>query len=275
MSASAGAILELGLEVGANADAVIAAEALIEWVRAVQAISSAFDPLTEAKVSLVSAEPACIRFKTVLEFVETKVIGAAGEALDPYPNIKKFLALNVLALPGAVIGGLLVEGLKSEDKAAAERAMTAPAVEQHVRGFFKTVQREGAITEVVIRDGQGGPVIVSIDRSEFAARSGLWDVQAEDEGERSAGGEWTVVVTHPVAISKPLTWGFMRDGLPFRAKMTDARVLQAIREGNLPLNLQEGVVMKVRVSYREKLVGQVWTPVQGSFRIEQVLSPNF
>ena len=49
---------------------------------------------------------------------------------------------------------------------------------------------------------------------------------------RPGGGEWDVVVTHPVSLAKPASWGFMRVGLPFRAKMVDDRFLAAIRAGN-------------------------------------------
>lgn len=266
------AVLELDLEPGTNADAAVAAQALIDWVKAIQAAAAVIDPIGETKVSLISAEPACIRFKTVLQFIENKVMAPTAEALDPYPRLKTFLALNILALPGTLGIGLAIEALKPDEKT--EAARNSPVVQQHVQNFYKTVQRDSAIKRVVVRERADGPAVISVDKAEFAERSGLWEPQPADDGDRQGGGIWTVVVTHPVAIAKPLTWGFMRDGLPFRAKMVDQKFLAAVKDGSLPITLQEGVTMRIRLSYREKLEGQLWVPVQGTYRVEEVISPE-
>ena len=62
--------------------------------------------------------------------------------------------------------------------------------------------------------------------------------------------------------------------LPFTAKVTDTRFLTALKDGRLPLTLQEGVTMRVEVEYVEELEGQVWTPVKGTRRVVRVLSPT-
>lgn len=87
-------------------------------------------------------------------------------------------------------------------------------------------------------------------------------------------GIWNVVVTHPVAIGEPRVWGFMRDGLPFRAKVIDETFLSAIRDHTLHLEVQEGVMLTVQVSYLERLKGQTWEPVPGSWQIPRVLMPT-
>lgn len=274
---SAPAILEFQLVDGTNIDAVVAAKALIEWIEAIREAAKVVDPTGSVNVDLVSAEPACLRFSTILNFVENHVFGKVSDALDPYPKIKQFLALNVLVLPGAVVAGLIVAAHQSPDPAVAEKqaeAAASPAVQGRVQSFYKTLQADPSIKTVVVRETRDGPVILSVDRSEFAERSGLWEADVDQPNERPGGGIWNVVVTHPVSIAKPLTWGFMRDGLPFRAKMVDERFLAAIRSGTLPLTIQEGVIMEVRVSYTERMERQLWIPVQGTYRIEEVISPK-
>lgn len=274
---SAPAILEFGLVDGQNVDAVVAARALIDWVEAIREVARIVDPTGEVTVDLISAEPACLRFSTILNFIEQQILGKVSDKLDPFPKLKQFLALNVLVLPGMIVGGLVVEGLKSDDPRVVEKqeeVVSSPVVQARVRSFYKTLQADPAIKNVVVRESRSGPAVVNVDRSEFAERSGLWEAQEVDLPEKEGGGVWDVVVTHPVAIAKPLMWGFMRDGLPFRAKMMDERFLSAIRFGTLPLTIQEGVVMQVRVSYRERLEGQLWVPVQGTYKIEEVITPK-
>ncbi|MBB3956866.1 hypothetical protein [Novosphingobium sediminicola] len=275
---SAPAILEFGLVDGANVDAKIAAQALIEWVEALNAAAKAIDPSSSVAVDLVSAEAACLRFSTILKFIEQDVLGKASAKLDEYPRIKKLIALNLLVIPGAVVAGLVTEALKPEDPVLAELKKviaSSPAVKERVESFYRIVQSEKSIQNVVVRESRDGPPILKVDRAEFAERSGMWQPQDAPVQERDGGGNWSVVVTHPVAIAKPLMWGFMRDGLPFRAKMADEAFIAGIRNGTLPIAIQEGVVMQVHVSYRERLEGQIWVPVQGTYKIDKVISPSF
>ena len=211
-----------------------------------------------------------------MRFVEQDVLGRASDALDPYPRIKKLVALNVLVLPGAVAGGLILNALQDDPKAieAAARVSESPAVDKKVREFYKAVEEDRSITGVQVSEKAGEKPIVSVPRAEFSPRSGLWQPQEPDAPSRPAGGVWDVVVTHPVAIGRPLTWGFMRDGLPFRAKMTDETFLAGIRAGTIPIGIQEGVTMRVRVSFYERLEGQTWVPIAGSWQITEVLYPR-
>ena len=272
-------ILEFDLASGSNIDAVVAARALIAWSEAIKEAANIVDPSGGFSIDLVSAEPACLRFSTILNFAEQKVLGKVSDALDPYPKLKQFLALNVLVLPGVVIGGLIVADFDSDDPETADkqqRVSDSPVVQKHVQTFYKEVQSDPAITRVVVRERSDGPAVIIVERNEFAERSGLWAIESDDDepNERLGGGIWNVVVTHPVSIGKPLSWGFMRDGLPFRAKMVDPNFLAEIRSGTLPITIQEGVVMEVRVSYSERLEGQLWLPVTGTYKIEEVLSPR-
>ena len=269
------AILQFDTEESESVDAVIAAKALIKWSEAISAATKIVDPAGKVSIDLISAEPACLRFSTILRFVDQKVMGSAADALEPYPRIKQFVALNVIGLPGAVAAGLIVAFADDpEAREAQQRVAESEEVQKPVREFYETIRNEPAINRVVIKERPDGPPVTTVERSDFDNQSGLWELEEEKEPERDAIREWDVVVTHPVSIAKPLAWGFMRDGLPFRAKMTDPAFLRAIKEEGLPIKVQEGVEMTVRLTFRERREGQIWKPIPGTYRIEEVISPR-
>lgn len=269
------AILQFDTEHGESIDAIVAAKALIKWAEAISAATKVVDPTGQVSIDLVSAEPACLRFSTILKFVDQTVMGGLADSLEPYPKIKQFIALNVIGLPGAVAAGLIVAFADDpEAQQQQQRVAESEEVQRPVREFYETIKGEPAIRRVVIKKHPDGPPVTVVERSDFDNQTGLWELQEEDEPERPAIREWDVVVTHPVSIARPLTWGFLHDGLPFKAKMVDPAFLAAIREGRLPIRVQEGVEMTVRLTFQERREGQVWKPVPGTYRIEKVISPT-
>ncbi|WP_390583909.1 hypothetical protein, partial [Erythrobacter sp. MTPC3] len=262
-------------EHGQSVDAIIAAKALIKWAEAISAATRVIDPASKVSIDLISAEPACLRFSTILKFVDQTVMGGVAESLEPYPRIKQFVALNVIGLPGAVAAGLIVAFADDpQAKQQQQRVAESEEVQRPVREFYETIRGESAITRVIVKEEPDGPPVTVVERSEFDSQTGLWELEEEDEPEREAIREWDVVVTHPVSIARPLTWGFMYEGLPFRAKMVDPIFLNAIRDGKLPIRVQEGVEMTVRLTFKERREGQIWKPIPGSYRIEEVISPR-
>lgn len=294
-------VLELDLESGRHADAIVAAEALIAWVEAIREANAALDPTGEVRVGLVSAEPACLRLRAVLNFVETRLINPPVDALAATPRLKKLVVGTVLALPAGIIGGLSVEAVKPDDNVTIEQLRTlqmahpsvpladlektvreahqrvheSSAVREKVQTFYKRVEKDRGITNVSVAEKPGASPLVSIPRGEFAERSGLWSSHDEDEADqKTAFAEWEVIVTHPALVAKPAAWKFVRDGLPFTARMEDGLFLQAIHDGTLPLVIQEGVVMRIRLEWKERLVGQVWEPVPRTRKVTKVLHPR-
>src|SRR3546814_17968937 len=104
----------------------------------------------------------------------------------------------------------------------------------------------------LFRSGANNEVVYSVPRIEFATRSGVWAEEPQLEAitaKRTA--VWDVVLIKPVLIPEPRRWRFAREGLEFSALMQDASVLQAIHDKTLPMQLAEGVMMKVEMNYRE------------------------
>lgn len=278
-------ILQFDLDPGRNADAITAAEALIAWVEAAREANHVMDPMSVLDVDLISADAACLRLWTAIKFIDRKA-AAAAQKLDEVPFVKKLVVATVLGVPPGVIGGLVVVALQPEatvhlspDGRAQyehqnERVQRDPVVQQKVQKFYQKTTKDPGISRVSISERRDGPPLISVPRSEFPERSGIWLPQEEAPAQRPAGGIWDVIVTHPVAIGRPLTWGFMRDGLPFKAKITDERFLAGIRDKTLHLEVQEGAQMKVEVTFQEELHGSNWVPVPGTWEIPRVLEPR-
>jgi len=279
-------VLQFDFDARTNADAIVAAEALIAWVEAAQAASAVIDPIAELKVDLVSADQACLKLRTIFRFVEDKILSPPADFLEEFPRIKKLAVATVIGIPAGlaiVVGEHLMYPEPPPDlsPSAQERYREeikkleqSPEVGRKVQQFYKRVEQQGSINQVSVNEGEGRSPLIAVPRREFSFRSGFWSGGEEAPSERPQAKIWDVVLTHPALVSKPETWRFKRDGLPFSARMEDDAVLLAIKDGRLPLHFQEGESMKVRVEWRERLVGKVWEPIQRTYRIAKVLEPK-
>ena len=282
--ASGDLVLQFGLEEGRHADAVLAAQALIDWVHLAKEAALAIDPGSDLKVELLGRDEGSLRnLLRLLDSIAKDIHEGAGD----YPYLKKTAIGLATAIVTSTVGtGIQISAqpkvqqveLSSADRALLkgmqEQIERSPAVATASKRFFKTVERDPAITTVQIaNDFEAAPVIV-IPRSEFPERSGLWSLQEEEPPEETRRATWSVVLLRASFTHTPASWSFSRDGLPFSARMDDPDFLAAIAAKTVPITLQEGVLMQVEVEYRERLVGQVWQYVDRTRRVVRVLSPR-
>jgi hypothetical protein len=279
-------VLQLDLEPGRNADAVLAAEALVAWIEAAQEASAVMGLSGDLRVELVSAEPACLKLRTVFRFVEDRLIGPPAHALQDFPRLKKLVVATVIGAPLGLTAIItehsiypdhpegISEASKQEYDQLQQAAAASPAVRDKVKRFYRKLERDPAITRVSIGASGERRAIIEIPREQFAERGGLWDPEVAPLPTRAQHARWEVVVTHPALLSKPQAWRFVRDGLPFSAVMADQRFLAAIKDGTLPIHVQEGVTMVVELEWQERLEGQAWETVPRSRKITRVVSPT-
>lgn len=279
-------ILTLDLKPGEHADALIAAEALIAWVGAVRAANLAMDPGSDVSVDLIGMEVGSLRIRAGLRFIEDKIIGPPADALTEFPRIKKLVVATVLGTPAGIaaawVGAFtLPDATVKLSPAGRERlhheqvrVQEVPAVRTSVQKFYKTVSRDPSVIGISIKEGDDSDALVTVPHSQFAERSGMWAVQEQANHERLRKEVWDVVVTHPAMKSAPMSWKFERDGLTFSARMADDSFLEAIREGTIPITIQEGVEMRVEIEWAEQLEGQIWEPQARTRKITRVLSPR-
>lgn len=140
--------------------------------------------------------------------------------------------------------------------------------------FYGVLQSEPAYERIdVLRPDR--TLAYSIPRSEFAARSGLWHEEVEQFTSKPETrlATWDVTLIKPVLVPVARRWRFAREGLEFSAEMQDPNILQAIHDKTLPMQIAEGITMKIEITYREIYTGTVWVPVAGSYKVKRVLHP--
>lgn len=264
----------------------IAAQALLDWVTLVETVANEIAPNSKLSVEIVGgAVPGSTRFPQILRWTDER-IGDMKLAWDEYPHLKSMIvgASHTFWTAGVAAGVSLaiapqVQAVKlSDDDRALLTAMqeqvwrSRPAKEASKR-FYRTLEQEPAIAGIGVADSWAERPSVIIPRSQFPERGGMWEPQDEIRTERIVRNDWQVVLLRPVLQATPHAWRFSRDGLAFSAMMHDAQFLAALRDGRIPLNLQEGVMMRVEVEHVERLHNQIWEPVPRSWRVVRVLSP--
>ncbi|BAK65336.1 hypothetical protein SLG_06610 [Sphingobium sp. SYK-6] len=278
-------VLHFELAPGQFADTKIVAEALIRWAELVEAAVKAIEPAGTVELEIIGNERGSLRFPQIIKFIE-QGIADVDAAWQQYPYIRKAVIGSAHVLATGVVGGLIAASLApevqkvelTEGGQAAKSEMEAKisestSVQTASRKFYQIVERDPAITGVgVAQSREEEPVIVP--RSEFHARSGLWSIEEDPAPAHEKIDEWDVVLLRAPFSHKRLPWQFSRDGLTFSALMDDAQFLLAVKEGRVPINLQEGVVMRIRLAYSERLEGQVWKTEPKSRRVVKVISPT-
>lgn len=278
-------VLRLGLEDGRNANAEAAAQSLIAWVALLKEASRAIDPADELTVELLGTAPGSLQFPQVLRFVE-RAAKDISEGASDYPYLKKTAIGLALATSTAVLQTGIETALKptvqvvsldvKDHKLLADmrdKVASSAAVQSAARRFYRTVEQDPAVDEVTVAETTSSEPLIVVPRSEFPERSGLWTPEELPAPERTSHAVWDVVLLRAPFVPVPRSWGFMREGLPFSARMEDPAFLAAVGAGTIPITLQEGVEMQIEVEFKERREGQVWAYVEGTRRVLKVRSP--
>lgn len=275
-------ILKFEIAPGRSPEADSVAQALAAFVEVLRASAAVVEPESALSVELIGVEHGSQLFKLALRNAAERIKAGGKE----YPLIKK-AAIQLGGLIGSTVvivsitNAITPDPRIPKDQMAVfqqmEKDMAASVdLQRQSAKFWGIMQDEPAFERVDVLRGFDRTPIYQVPRSEFAERSGVWS----DEGaELTATVErrtatWDVILVKPVLVPEQRRWTFARDGLEFSALMTDKAVLQAIHDRTLPLQLAEGVTMKIEIQYRERFDGKVWLPVPGSHRVRRVISPR-
>lgn len=278
-------VLQLGLKDGRNADAAVAAESLLAWIDLARDAARAIDPYADIRVELIAREEGSL--KQILKLIDDHAAIISAGA-DHFPYLKKAAIGLAIAVATAGLSTFVEQALDTDvqDVALSQtdrdllRGMTdairesADASRSAMR-FYRALDRDPAITNVVVKQaGDHGAAIVTIDRAQFAMRGGLYTSEAAPPAEQTRSEIWSVVLMQAPFYVSARHWGFSRDGVRFSAQMADLEFLQAITDKTIPIGLQEGVRMEIKVEWKERELGKAWEYVPDSRKVVQVLSPR-
>lgn len=286
MSSGESLSLYFGLKSGQNADLEIISSAAIAWVETLRALAQAVDPESDIRVSLVDVEQGSNVYNTVVEWFDRKIEPHLDRVVKGYertpPRSRKLiLGLAVFTVTTAIptYDAYFGDDFGEEDREMLRRieheCSSNAAVETARQKFYRTVEREPAVTLVSIKENATSEAIVAVNSADFPAESGLFSMQEGDVPERVTPALLEVVLVKPALVHTPRTWTFKPDGLPeFEAVMRDAKVLQAIQDRGFPMAFKEGVRMTIRIEVREVLVNGQWKLVRGGRSVMRVITPK-
>lgn len=270
---------------GQKADLEVVASAAIAWVESLRAVAQSVDANSDVKVELVDAEEGSLVFNTIIAWFDRTIgdkLERVHDGFHAMPRGRKLalaLALFIIVTGYPTAHFYLGDDLTDEDRALLEEIVEQvrgdPAVETAKRKFFRTVEREPAITAVGIKEHSDDRPLVMIGSEHFAEAGGLWSEAEEDAQERVVTHVLDVVLVKPALVHTPRSWTFKPEGLPeFDAVMRDGVVLQAIRDSGFPERLREGIPMTIRIEAREVLVNGQWRAKHGGRSVMRVISPR-
>lgn len=282
--ADADLILKFEIAPDKNPEAESVADALDAWVDVLRAAAAVVAPGEGLSVELVGVEPGSHIFKLALRKLEDAAQRVKAGA-DEFPLVSK----AAMTLGGLIGGTMIMVSITNsmtpdpripDDQMAVFEEMNrnlAESVElqRESARFWGIMQDEPAFDRLDVLRGYDRAPVYQIPRSEFAERSGIWsgDSELDTPTVETRRATWDVILVKPTLVPEERRWTFAREGLEFSALMTDKAILQAIHDKTLPIQMAEGIAMKIEVQYRERFDGKAWLPVSGSHRVRRVLHP--
>lgn len=259
------------------------AQAAIDWVAALRAIAHEIDPEANIRVEIVDAVEGSLSLNTVFDFLEGQLARLDDGAGQHWRLRKLAIALAIFVVVSGVptydfyFGDDKAE-LSDEDRQRIDeliqRAKDKPEVEEKKREFFKSLEKDPSIKGVGVTEKRGRIPAVIVPSSQFAERSGLWQIYSEEEPQKRTSHQVVKVqLIAPALINKPRSWRFQAPGMPeFSAIMKDQSFLTALENDDLREHLRIGIPMTLRLQIDEKNEGGIWVPQRRI--VTEVISPK-
>jgi len=273
------------LREGEKADLEVISSAALAWVETLRAAVKELDAATNIRVEYISADEGSLRLNALLEWFAEQLENFEEGKSRKWRLYRLLLALVVFVPVGGYptydfYFGDHAQPLAEEDRKRldelAELLRKSESVEAPKRKFYRTLERDPAITAVGIAPNRKEKPAFLIPSNQFAEMGGLWQLEDATETERVTRPVLDVVLIRPALVHTPRSWTFKPDGLPeFEAVMRDQRVLSAIRERGIQERLREGISMTIRLEVRERRSPDgTWHLVRGGRSVIEVISPR-
>lgn len=278
-------ILRFEIEDGKTPDAENVARALLAWIDILKAAGAVVEPGADLQVGLVGVEDGSDIFKLSLRKLK-KLGQEIKQGAEDFPLVSK-AAISLGGLVGSTVLIVSITNAITPDPRIPDDQMAViekntQLMEESVElqkmqmRYYGILQDEPAIKSVDVIRPYDDEIIYTVPRHEFAERSGLWSGNPNEEallGSETRTVTWDVVLIRPVLVPEPRRWGFAKDGIKFSALMSDRHFLDALHDKTLPVQMAEGIRMRIEVKYREEHNGEAWLPVPYSHRVTRVLDP--
>lgn len=277
-------VLRFEIEEGSVPDAEKIVKALQAWIDLMKIAGDVIEPGSTMEVGLAGVADGSDIFKFTLKRVE-QFLETVKDGASEYPLASK-AAMTLSGLIGTTVVGVIAQNALASDPRLPDDQMKvfiennellkeSNDLRRQQMKFYGILHEEPAIENFEVIRPHDDAIIYRIPRDEFAARSGLWGEEEQNEKELTDSriATWDVVLIKAVLIPEPRRWMFARDGIEFSALMDDKVFLEAIHDKTLPIRMAEGIRLTVEVKYKVKYESEGWIPVKGSHVIKRVLDP--
>jgi len=279
--------LYLDLAPGEEVDLEVAAEAAIEWARALKAAAAALDGSKEYRVQLVAAEPGSKRWLAKIE--ESKINQTTISAKEKWENVPLIIRLGLVGLVVLPITAKDTwdvyfgdDGFSETQLEELEKLRDSGTrdleFDKHKKNMFQQCQRDRAIT------GLGGGVPDREDwrpdtlfpANRFAEGAGLFELQEEEPEERPIFQELDVILVSPNLDNPRLSWVFRQEGIPgkINASMADEAFLTALESSQVKEKFHSPIHMKIKLKIVHVLKDGAWKIKHGGTSVVEVISPT-
>ena len=279
--------LYLATAPGEEVDLEVAAEAAIEWARALKAAARAVDDSKDYRVNLVAAEPGSKRWLAKIE--ESKINQLTIEAKRRWENVPLIIRLGLVA---AVVIPVTFNDTKEAylgDDGFSEKELKQlkeihgiaeddPEVRKHRKSMYRQCQRDRSIV------GLGGGVPdreewrprLIIPANRFAEGEGIFEPEEEEPEERPIFQTLDVILVSPNLDNPRLTWVFRQEGIPgvIKASMADERFLSALENSQVKEKFHSPIHMKIRLKIIHILKDGEWVVKHGGRSVVEVIAPE-
>ena len=268
------------LESGQRADLEAVSAASIAWAQAIRAAASAIDPEAEIRLELIGANKGSMRVLTAIE----RRVQRLQDGWTKWPlTVRLGLGLAVFITTTGYptyehyFGDEGFSELeKKELSEIVAKAQSAPGFDMPKRQMFKAVEKDRKIVGVGVASGAEEPPKLIVPRSQFAERSGLWELQSDaQDRQRIVGLTLDVVLVAAQFENAPRSWTFRQEGLPpFTAIMKDKRFLDAMERNEVRERLRMKIPMTIRLEVREVFKNGDWMVGRKGQSVVEVIAPS-
>lgn len=266
-------------------DLEIAAEAAIEWAKALKAAARALDDSKDYRVNLVAAEPGSKRWLAKIE--ESEINKAALTAKEKWENIPFIIRVGLTALVVLPVTVPETWDAYFGDKGFSEKQMAQlrevakvrddPELQKHKKAMYRQCQRDRSIIGLGggVPDKENWRPSEIIPANRFPEGAGLFDLQEEAPEEKPIFQTLDVVLVSPNLDNPRLAWVFRQEGIPgtISAAMADEKFLAALEASQVKEKFHSPIHMKIKLKIVHVLKDGEWVVKHGGRSVVEVISP--
>lgn len=256
--------LYLELQEGRKADLATAARAALAFDAALKEIAFSINPFISIRVELESGTEGSLSLNSIiktdkLDKPKLKAMAwgvAAFFATDLASYTLQKILDSILAEPEIhqTMTGEEIDNLAN----AVVKILESKTAEKHIGKIYRELERDDAVKGVGVSPRHARKPTEIVPRSEFQKRGRIVE-ESETTGIRTDTSVQTLTLVSPVLMQgSSRKWKFRSGKIEFGAPIKDESFLARVLSGREPIQMAEGIIMKVLLTTKEEKKDGIW-----------------